>query len=56
VSAGADSKAAAYVETIDANGVTRWGVGVDVNILSASLQAVLSALNGRRAASVSLTS
>ena len=56
VSAGADSKAAAYVETIDASGVTRWGVGIDANILSASLQAVLSALNGRRAAAVSLSS
>ena len=33
----------AYVETIDADGVTRWGVGTDPNIITASLRAVLSA-------------
>jgi len=45
VSAGAD--AVAYVETTDQNGDTRWGVGIHASILTASLQAVVSALNGR---------
>jgi 2-isopropylmalate synthase len=47
VSAGADAEAVAYVETTDRNGATRWGVGKDASILTASLQAVVSALNGR---------
>jgi len=40
---GADATAVAYVETIDADGVTRWGVGTHPNIITASLRAVLSA-------------
>jgi 2-isopropylmalate synthase len=48
VAAGAGALAAAYVETIDDAGTTRWGVGMDRNILTASLTAVLSALNARR--------
>lgn len=47
VGAGADAAAVAYVETTDHNGHTRWGVGRDASILTASLQAVVSALNGR---------
>ena len=40
---GADATAVAYVETVDDDGVTRWGVGTDPNIITASLRAVLSA-------------
>jgi 2-isopropylmalate synthase len=40
---GADATAVAYVETVDGAGVTRWGVGTHPNIITASLQAVLSA-------------
>jgi 2-isopropylmalate synthase len=40
---GADATAVAYVETVDAAGVTRWGVGRHPNIITASLLAVLSA-------------
>ncbi|HVB07190.1 MAG TPA: 2-isopropylmalate synthase [Acidimicrobiales bacterium] len=48
VSSGASSKAVSYVETAATDGTTRWGVGIDANIVTASLQAVVSALNGRR--------
>ncbi|MGI8709484.1 MAG: 2-isopropylmalate synthase [Acidimicrobiales bacterium] len=41
--AGAGATAVAYVETIDAEKVTRWGIGTDPNIITASLKAVLSA-------------
>ncbi|MEN3315213.1 MAG: 2-isopropylmalate synthase [Acidimicrobiaceae bacterium] len=47
VSAGADAEAVAYVETSDQNGGARWGVGIHPSILTASLRAVVSALNGR---------
>ncbi|MCU1447908.1 MAG: leuA, partial [Acidimicrobiales bacterium] len=47
VSAGADAEAVAYVETTDQAGDTRWGVGMHASILTASLRAVVSALNGR---------
>ncbi len=40
---GADAKAVAYVETGSSDGATRWGIGVDSNITTASLLAVLSA-------------
>ena len=40
---GADATAVAYVETVDPSGATRWGVGTDPNIITASLRAVLSA-------------
>ena len=40
---GADATAVAYVETVDADGTTRWGIGTDPNIITASLRAVLSA-------------
>jgi len=44
---GADAGAAAYVETVDGEGVLRWGVGTHPNIITASLRAVLSALARR---------
>jgi 2-isopropylmalate synthase len=49
VTSGASAQAVAYVETVDDAGVTRWGVGIDPSILTASLEAVVSALNGRAA-------
>jgi 2-isopropylmalate synthase len=45
---GADAKAVAYVETIDTDGVTRWGIGTHPNIVTASLRAVLSAAERAR--------
>ena len=48
--AGADATAVAYVEALGADGQSRWGVGTDPNIITASLRAVVSAiLRGRRA-------
>ncbi len=44
LSAGGDAQAAAYVEC-EVDGETRWGVGVDPNIVTASLRAVASAVN-----------
>ena len=44
LSAGSDAKAAAYVEC-QVEGKMLWGVGVDGNTVSASLKAVLSAVN-----------
>jgi 2-isopropylmalate synthase len=41
---GADARAAAYVEA-KVGGKTRWGVGVDANIVTASVRAVVSAVN-----------
>jgi 2-isopropylmalate synthase len=52
VSSGAGASAVAYVETKGDDGVTRWGVGIDESILTAGLRAVVSALNGRKAALV----
>ncbi len=46
LSSGGDAHAAAYVEC-DVNGQTRWGVGIDSNIVTASLAAVASAANRR---------
>ncbi|MEE8407161.1 MAG: 2-isopropylmalate synthase [Acidimicrobiia bacterium] len=40
---GADAKAVAYVESVGEQGLLRWGIGVDSNITTASLLAVLSA-------------
>jgi 2-isopropylmalate synthase len=45
VSAGEEATAAAYVETRDADGTVRWGVGLDESILTASLKAVLGGVN-----------
>jgi 2-isopropylmalate synthase len=44
LSAGSDAQAAAYVEC-EIGGRAWWGVGVDANTVTASLRAVLSALN-----------
>ncbi|HCN91538.1 MAG TPA: 2-isopropylmalate synthase [Oxalobacteraceae bacterium] len=45
IDAGADAQAACYVELRVNEGPTRFGVGIDANIVTASFQAVLSALN-----------
>jgi 2-isopropylmalate synthase len=48
--AGSDATAAAYVETTDTDGANPlWGVGVHENIMTASLRAIVSAVNRRRA-------
>jgi 2-isopropylmalate synthase len=44
LSAGGDARAAAYVECAVGDRVL-WGVGIDPNIVSASLRAVVSAVN-----------
>ncbi|HEY9408397.1 MAG TPA: 2-isopropylmalate synthase, partial [Jiangellaceae bacterium] len=44
LSSGADAKAAAYVEC-SVGGEVFWGVGIDPNIVTASLKAVVSAVN-----------
>ncbi|MDH6237170.1 2-isopropylmalate synthase [Cryobacterium sp. CG_9.6] len=44
LSAGGDALAAAYVE-LDVNGKRFWGVGIDEDISTASLKAVVSAVN-----------
>jgi 2-isopropylmalate synthase len=48
VSAGTDATAVAYVEVQDADGEVRWGVGMHESILTASLRAVVSAVNRHR--------
>jgi len=47
LTAGTDAQAAAYVEC-EIGGQVLWGVGVDTNTVSASLRAVLSAVNRSR--------
>jgi 2-isopropylmalate synthase len=47
LSAGEDARAAAYVEC-EVDGRTLWGVGVDENIVTASLNALTSAVNRAR--------
>ncbi len=49
VSAGTDATAAAYVEARAGDGTVRWGVAMDESILTASLRAVVSAVNRLRA-------
>ena len=44
LSAGGDALAASYVE-LEVNGRTLWGVGIDADISTASLKAVVSAVN-----------
>ena len=44
MSAGGDARAAAYLECAVGSQVL-WGVGMDANILTASLQGVVSAVN-----------
>ncbi|GAC1659026.1 MAG: 2-isopropylmalate synthase [Candidatus Dormibacteraceae bacterium] len=45
VAAGSDATAVAYVELSAADGRVAWGVGLDPNILTASLRAVVSGVN-----------
>jgi 2-isopropylmalate synthase len=40
---GSEANAVAYVETSEPDGIILWGVGVDPNIITASLRAVLNA-------------
>jgi 2-isopropylmalate synthase len=47
MSAGGDAQAAAYVEC-EVDGRTVWGVGLDANIVTASMKAVTSAVNRAR--------
>jgi 2-isopropylmalate synthase len=49
LSAGHEASAAAYVELTDGARAVRWGVGIDKSISSASLKAVVSAINHHRA-------
>lgn len=46
MTAGSDARAAAYVECITPAGKTVWGVGIDEDVATASVRAVLSAANG----------
>jgi 2-isopropylmalate synthase len=48
VSAGSDATAVAYIETQDAEGTVRWGIGMHESIETASLRAVVSAVNRHR--------
>ncbi len=43
---GSDAQAAAYVECRTTDGKTAWGVGIDADIATASVRAMLSAANG----------
>ncbi len=45
MTAGSDANAAAYVECTGPDGKTIWGVGIDADIATASVRAVLSAAN-----------
>ncbi|MBV1687427.1 2-isopropylmalate synthase [Novosphingobium sp. G106] len=45
MSKGSDARAAAYVECVAADGRTIWGVGVDEDVATAGVRAVLSAAN-----------
>ncbi|BCL60441.1 hypothetical protein DGMP_11340 [Desulfomarina profundi] len=44
---GSSAKAAAYIKIEYPDGTVRWGVGVDTDIIIASVKAVLSSLNRR---------
>ena len=48
LTAGSDARAAAYVECISPTGQTLWGVGIDEDVATASVRAVLSAANAAR--------
>lgn len=43
--AGSEASAIAYIRVKTADGMSRWGAGVDTNIELASIKAVLSAIN-----------
>ena len=47
---GADATAVAYVESTNSDGVVKWGVGSDPNIITASLRAVLAAAERQQSA------
>ena len=46
IGTGSDAQAAAYVECRTGEGRTIWGVGIDADVATASVRAVLSAANG----------
>jgi 2-isopropylmalate synthase len=46
---GSDATAVAYVESVGPDGQMRWGIGIDPNITTASLRAVLSAFERQQA-------
>lgn len=46
--AGSDARAAAYVECVTPDGQTIWGVGIDEDVATAGVRAVLSAANVAR--------
>ena len=46
IGSGADTRAAAYVQLVNQEGKTVWGVGVDEDVTAATLKAVLSAASG----------
>ena len=48
VGSGSGATAVAYVETQSGDGVVLWGVGRHESILTASLRAIVSAVNRRR--------
>jgi len=45
LTAGTDARAAAYVECVTPDGMTVWGVGIDEDVATAGVRAVLSAAN-----------
>ncbi len=45
LSVRSNSKAVAYIQITMDNGTTKWGVGIDTDIIVASIKAVLSSLN-----------
>jgi 2-isopropylmalate synthase len=45
---GSDARAAAYVECLTPNGQVVWGVGIDEDVATASVRAILSAANAAR--------
>ncbi|HET9258982.1 MAG TPA: 2-isopropylmalate synthase [Acidimicrobiia bacterium] len=48
IGSGADARAVAYVESSGDDGTLRWGIGIDSNITTASLLAVLAAFERQR--------
>jgi hypothetical protein len=54
MSAGHEASAAAYVELTDGHKAVRWGVGIDHSISTASLKAVVSAINHQRQRDIKL--
>ncbi|MCU1364362.1 MAG: leuA, partial [Ilumatobacteraceae bacterium] len=48
IGAGKDASAVAYVESRDASGQVKWGIGADENILTASFKAVVSTVLRQR--------